>query len=277
MRIKKFKKNEYILADNSIWVRNPCLNNIKPIDINALSDNDKEIILKNELENIKLSKLEIENLYYDNIIICSDGYGWEEKQKILAEIPTKTKIICVNGALKKWNMAGAGSDLKRIVNFYIVNNPFEDCLQYFPFTNLYFPNLLASTKTNFKFTSNYKGEVYFYRPPEELNYSGVFFDSTNVLDDYRNPICAAISFAYKVQAKKILLFCCDESFDDVRPSAIQMNNKLYQYPQQILSQKIMDKQLFWIKKETKIFDHSKGIKYENAEYINEENIKIIFG
>jgi hypothetical protein len=182
----------------------------------------------------------------------------------------------VNGALKKWKMAGE-SDLRRIVNFYLVNNPYEDCLNYFPFTNLYFPNLLASTKTNFKFTSNYRGEVYFYKPTEELNYSSAFSELRTVLDDYRNPICAAISFAYQLQAKKILLFCCDESFEDFRPSATKMENNLYQYPQQILSQKIIDKQFFWIKKETKIFDYSSGIKYENAQYIDEENIKTIFG
>jgi hypothetical protein len=277
MRIKKFKKNEYVLADGSIWVRNLKSKNIKPIDINYLSSQDRDILLKNELENLKFpKKLDLSDIFYKNVIICSDGYGWEEKQKILAQIPTdKAKIICTNGSLNHWKMVG-DSDLQRIINFYVVNNPYEDCLNYLPRNNFYFPNLLASTKTNHKFISNYRGQIYFYKSTQEVNYSSPFDDIQTTLDDYRNPICAAVSFAYKLRAKKILLFCCDESFEDERPSAIRMDNNLYQYEQQILSQKIIDKQFFWLKENIEIFDHSQGIKHENATYINEEDINKIF-
>jgi hypothetical protein len=277
MRIKKFKKNEYVQASDSIWVRNLTSRSIKPIDINYLSLQDQNLLLKNELENLKISKkLEIDNISYKNVIICSDGLDWEEKQKILAKVPSdKAKIICTNGSLNNWNMLG-DSEIQRIINFYVVNNPYEECLNYLPFNNYYFPNVLASTKTNFKFISNYKGQIYFYKSTEGINYSSPFSEIRTVLDDYRNPICASISFAYKLGAKKILLFCCDESFEDERPGSIKMENGLYQYPQQILSQKIIDKQFFWIKDRVEIFDCSQGIKYENAEYIKEDQITDIF-
>ena len=74
-----------------------------------------------------------------------------------------------------------------------------------------------------------------------------------------------------------MLFCCDEAFKDNRPGSIQMKNGLYQYPQQIMCQKIIDKQLFWLKKAgIKVADCSNGIEYENAEYIDKRNILSFF-
>jgi hypothetical protein len=278
MRIKKNKKNEYVFTDG-IWVRNLCVKNSSNIDINNLFSKEKDLFLENEIENLKNSKLELNEFQYSNVIICSDGFGWEEKQFILGDIPSnQAKILTVNGALSKWKMVGENAPIKRIINFHVVNNPYQDCMNNMPKKHNYYPNLLASTKTNHKFISEYRGDVYFYKSSEELEYSGPPCDIGTKLDDYRNPICAAVSFAYKLGAKKILLFCCDESFEDERPTAIRMDNGLYQYPQQILSQKILDKQFFWLKKTNiEIFDISSGIKYENAQYIFDNNeIKNIF-
>lgn len=277
MRIKKFKKNEYIRADD-VWVRNLCSKN-PPIDINNLTSEEKEFLLNNELINLRFSKSDLNEFYYHYVAICSDGFDWNEKQEILSHFDyEQVRILSTNQSLAKWKMVGNLSETHRIINFYIVNNPYEDCMRYLPRDHRYFPNVLASTKTNPEFLSYYRGEVYFYKSAPSVDYSGPPSDVSMTLDDYRNPICAAISFAWELRASKILLFCCDESFEDERPGAIRMENGLYQYPQQILSQKIIDKQLFWLKMAgVEIFDFSKGIKYENAQYIdNEEKLKTIF-
>ena len=56
-----------------------------------------------------------------------------------------------------------------------------------------------------------------------------------------------------------------------------MENGLFQYPQQIMSQNIIDQQLYWLRKnEIEIFDHSNGIKYNNAEYIKQDDMFSFF-
>lgn len=278
MRIKKNKKNEYILAEN-VWVRNLCLN-LEPFDINHLGKDELKLFLNNETENKKVSSLQIEDIdqvNMENVIICSDGFGWLERQKILGSIPNSlVKTICVNGSLKKWLMVGEKAEIKRTITFYLVNNPYKECIGYLPKQHRYYPNLIASTKTYPGFFKEYKNEPYFYQSPKNELYSGVRGDYIKI-DDYRNPICASISLAWKRGVKKLALFCCDDSFEDERPGSIKMENGLYQYPQQIMSQKIIDKQLYWLSQAgVQIADCSSGIKYENAEYINIENLVSFF-
>lgn len=275
MRIKKFKNNEYILAEN-VWVRNLCLST-KPLDINNLTKKEIYIFLKNEQENIRNSNLKIENIEsnFENLIIFSDGYDWSNKQKILGKIPKSiTKTIGVNGSLAKWEMVGEKAETKRTMTFYLVNNPYPECLGYLPRNHNYYPNLISSTKTNPEFLKKYRNDPFLYQSTTDSFYSGIDSDNQCLkLDDYRNPICAALSFAWKKQTKKIVLFCCDEAFKENRPASIKMKNGLYQYPQQILCQKIIDKQLYWLKKNgVEIMDCSSGIEYENADYIHPENI-----
>ena len=278
MRIKKFKKNEYIFCDG-IWVRNPYCN-YESVDINDLYPEEKNLCLENEHVNSTKFKVEFpDNVQYENVIICSDGYDWKSKQKFLAEIPNEAaKIFGTNGALSNWEMLGRKpGDLKRGMAFYVVNNPYKECNKYLPSKHSYFPSIVASTRTYPEFIKNYRNEIYFYNPPNSLNYSCNANKVNFYLDDYRNPICAALSLANVVRARNIILFCCDEAFEDERPNSIKMPNGLYQYGQQILAQKLIDKQLYWLKKkDIKIFDHSSGIKYENAEYIDLESMLSFF-
>lgn len=277
MRIKTFEKNKYILSKEGVWVRNLC-STAKNIDINNLYSKEKSIWLNNEFSNIKKSKLDLPPIQHENIIICSDGYGWEEKQKILASVPYNlVKIIGTNQSLSKWNMVGSKAELKRAMSFYVVNNPYKECVSYLPKKHNYYPDLVASLRTNSDFINQYKGEIFFYKPSDDLDYSSPPNILGLRLDDYRNPICAAISLSYKLGAKKILLFCCDDAFEDERPNSIKMENGLYQYPQHIMSQNIIDQQLYWLSKnDIKIFDHSCGIKYKNAEYIKQDDILSFF-
>lgn len=277
MRIKEFKKNKYIMSKDGIWVRNLC-SQFSKIDINNLYQKEKKLWLKNEFENLKKSKLDFPDLTYDNIIICSDGYKWLEKQKILGSISNNfAKILGTNGSLSKWKMVGEKAEIKRGMAFYIVNNPYSECLRYLPKNHNYYPNIIASTRTYPEFIENYKNQVCFYKPSEDSDFSSSPSSVNFYLDDYRNPICAAISAAWKFNAKKILLFCCDDAFEDNRSGSIKLENGLYQYPQQIMSQNIIDKQLYWLKQHNvEIFDHSSGIKYDNATYINENDVVSFF-
>ena len=277
MRIKKLNKNNYILTKDDIWVRDLCSNS-KNIDINNLYYKENKLWLENEFANLKKTKLELPNTKYENIIICSDGLGWKEKQKTIGAIPNSlVKIIGTNGSLSKWDMVGEKAEIKRVMTYYLANNPYPECLSYLPRKHSYYPNIVASLRTNPKFIEGYRGDFYFYKPSNDQNYSGHPDLNNLFLDYYRNPICAALSLSWKLGVKKLLLFCCDESFIDYREGSIKMENNLYQYPQQIMSQNIIDKQLYWLKQNgVEIFDHSSGIKYENAEYINEDDMLSFF-
>ena len=280
MRIKKQNKNEYVSAEG-IWVRNPCSTN-ESLDVNKTCENDLKTFLYNESSNIKISGMQLDDLKrlnLENVIICSDGYKWKDKQKVLGDISNKkVKVIGVNGSLAKWEMVGDKSDIKRTMSLYLANNPYKECMSYLPESHDYYPNLIASTRTSPEFLERYKGQPYFYKPTRNSIYSGINFDQNHIfLDDYRNPICAAISLAWLGGVKKLALLCCDESFEDERPSAIKMENGLYQYPQQIMCQKIIDKQFYWLKKTgIELFDCSSGIEYENAAYIKSEKLKSFF-
>jgi hypothetical protein len=276
MRIKKYKKNEYILADG-VWVRNLC-SDAKPVDINVLGKNEMHLFLNNEIENIKTPNMHLDdlnNVEMDKLIIFSDGYRWKENQLILGSISNQlAKTIGVNGSLAKWEMVGEKAEIKRTMTFYLANNPYPECMGYLPKKHRYYPNLIASTKTNPNFFKEYMNEPFFYRATEDLTYSGIGGGGGYMyLDDYRNPICAALSFAWRKRTRKIVLFCCDEAFEDERPGSTKMKNGLYQYPQQIMCQNIIDKQIFWLKKAgVEIMDCSSGIEYKNAGYIKSDEI-----
>lgn len=279
MRIKKLGKNKYILSENNIWVRNLCCD-YNGIDINNLYKKENKLWIENEFLNIKKSKLNlpVEELKYENIIICSDGFGWKEKQKTIGKIPNSlVKIIGTNGSLSKWEMVGEKADVKRIMAFYVINNPYPDCMRYLPKNHSYYPNIVCSIRTYSEFIEKYRNQCYFYRPSEDQNYSSVPNIINLFLDDYRNSICASISLSWKLGVKKLLLFCCDDAFSDYREGSVKMENGLYQYPQQIMSQNIIDSQLYWLKQNgVEIFNHSSGIKYKNAEYIKEDNVFSFF-
>lgn len=279
MRIKKFRNNEYVLAEG-VWVRNPFCDS-RALDINCLVAGEVPLFLANEARNSKSSHMEMDDMAgvaMNNVVIASDGHDWTRKQEVLARLPSShVKILGVNGSLARWSMVGDKAALKRTMTFYVVNNPYSECLSFLPSRHRYYPNLVASTRTHPAFLEAYKGQPYVYRPTPDMDYAGVWGASAT-LDDYRNPICAAISLAVRFGARKILLLCCDEAFEDERPGAVRMENGLFQYPQQIMCQKIIDKQLFWIRRAgITVADCSSGVEYDNAEYIEFEGVESFFG
>lgn len=277
MRIKKVNRNEYLYS-NGIWVRNFTKDKVKSTSINSMySTDDFPIIVDNEMENSfseRISFISDEKLSFPNIVIISDGFDFINKQQILSKLPKNVAILAVNGALKKWSIYE-----KRSINFYVINNPYKESQNYLP--KRYFPTCIASTRTNKEFLSNYLGNKYLYVPTPEESLAS-YFSSSAIwhVDDYRNPICAAIGLAYKFGVEKLLLFCCDDSFSGERPSAEELPNGLWQYPQHNISQSVIDSNLYWLKnqknKNLKIGNHSSGRDYNNASYIEADEILNFF-
>ena len=164
MRIKKHSnKNEYLLTEDGLWVRNFCKKGVPKRDVNQLaSQEDYQIFLENELAIRKLRIPSIETPVYHNIIIVSDGFDFSKKQKLLAKFPSKkVTIIAVNRSLANWKLVGDNcpAELKRAVTFFLVNNPYKECMKYVPTKHRYFPRCIISNRTNFEFVHTYRGNI----------------------------------------------------------------------------------------------------------------------
>jgi hypothetical protein len=278
MRIKKKNTSEYLLTEDGIWVRNICKPESVALDLNDFSKPDCSLFLQNEFNNKKkrLQSFEI-NSTIRNAVIVSDGYDFAEKQKILAQLPFKeVTIFAVNGALSNWKLVGKQSELQRAINWYVVNNPYPEVKKFLPTKHAYYPPCIASCRTHPEFTHQYKSGVMLYSPVPDSHYAGLF-SSEIMIDDYRNPICAAIGLAYQMGAKKIVLFCCDDSFAEERPASVRLENGLWSYPQQFISTNIIDGMLFWLKQAgISIVNCSSGRNLNNASYISAEQIMEFF-
>jgi hypothetical protein len=279
MRVKKdkFTKNEYIAAEG-VWVRNFTKECVTPINLSPIiNQSDYDLIINNESRNtsLQIANISDELIVLKNIIIISDGYKFKDRHKILAKMPLSVGIIAVNRVAAKWEL-GSGKD-RRPINLYVVNNPYQECLTYLP--DKYFPSCVASSRTNHDFVKRYRGRKFLYEPTPSRVF-GVKRNASYHIDDYRNPICAAIGLAYHFKAQKVALMCCDDSFETEREGSVKLNNGLYTYPQHIRTQKIIDANLHWLTTqenfEVEVRDYSSGIEYQNASYIEEQDMLDFF-
>lgn len=283
MRIKKHPTgNEYILAGD-VWVRNFTKPSTTPLQLTHMfKKEDYETILKNEELNKNNPKVSDETIMFNKAVIVSDGYDFDKRHLLLAKLPKDVAIFTVNKAFAKWKLMSAklpGHE-RRTMNGFIVNNPYRECLSCLPpRDSKYWPTCVASTRTNYEFCKNYSGDVYLYVPTPEMKF-GFEGSETYYIDDYRNPICAAIGLVYQFGVSKLLLFCCDDSFADKRDFAVELPNGLYTYPHQLKSQEIIDANLYWLThqtdKEVKVADYSSGANYANAAYITSEEDALNF-
>lgn len=284
MYIKKHESgNEYIYAGD-VWVRNFTKKEVSPLQISHLfSENDFQQVIKNQQLNKNFPHVADEVLRFEKVLIISDGYKFKEKQNLISNLPADVCILATNRSLAKWELFNSKIpvDKRKTINAYIVNNPFKESMSFLPPKGAqYYPTCVASIRTNHQFLKKYKGDVYTYYPSMELGF-GIDSPENYHIDDYRNPICAALGFAFQLQVKKLMFLCCDDSFEDKREHAIQLPNKLYTYEALIRSQKIIDANLYWLTHEeeweVKVADYSSGIEYENAAYIkNEEEFYSFF-
>lgn len=271
MIIKKHKtSNEYVLTSQNVWVRNPLISFAKPLDLNKFtSERDCKLFLENEAHHrtLGLNEVDFETRRFPNVLIVSDGYEFKEKQKELEKFNENVMVIGVNGSLAKWCYADKNDRYKRTMDWYLANNPYPECKRYLP-KHKYFPSCMVAARTNIDFVKDYKGKRYIYSPTPDRLYSGLLNFSGVYIDDYRNPICAAIGVALAFRAKKIMLFCCDDSFEDERPGTVRLENGLWCYPQHLTTFGIIDMLAWWLKKaEISIVDHSLGMKYKEIPYI----------
>jgi hypothetical protein len=253
------------------------------IDINRLtSPHDHKHLLQNEIENRlrNMQHIDTEEVSHPKVVIISDGYRFNEKQEILASLPKDVVVIAVNGALAAWRLL-EGEKRQRI-HYYVVNNPYQECMNFFPRKNRYFTKCIASMRTHPDFLRQFakKGTMYRYLPTPEKDFMGMKSDAIYHIDDYRNPICAAVGLAYRMGVEKLLLYCCDDSFNDHREGAVQLENGLFTYPQQIISRDIIDGNFYWLKSQedidVQIRNCSSGPEYANAPYIQSTDIVDFF-
>tara|TARA_Y100000034_G_scaffold3535_1_gene4281 strand:- start:7479 stop:8345 length:867 start_codon:yes stop_codon:yes gene_type:complete len=270
---KHANKNEYVVTADGLWVRN--FNTIvSPIDLNELNKGDYKFLNTNEFVNSKMGLPDVEDIVLGSpyIIIVSDGYDFTNKCELLTDEAMKAgAIIGINGALKKWPLIGSREKKRGMV--YLINNPYPEASSWLPMKHSYYPKCIASTRTNPEFIRGYRGEVFTYVPTPERGFDSSTYSPKFKIDDYRNPVCAALNIAHHMGAQRILLFCCDDAFEEDRPSSIDTGKDTRMYPQHLISQRLIDANLFWLKHKNpdiKIADYSRGGDYVNAEYINSE-------
>lgn len=259
--IKTRNHNQYYLTSTNLWVRKPTMIGE---DINYLiSPSEYDLILANEMRNatMNIANIDVETVYTPNVVIISDGYDFDKKQELLKGL--KATIIGTNRSLAKWRK------LTRM-DWYVANNPYKECMSYLP--KDYYPRCVVSVRTCPDFIVKYRtrrGVVYRYSPtPDERFRSSYFSTPQYYVDDYRNPICAAISLAYRWQARKILLFCCDDVFAGERSGAEKLQNDLWMYPQHRVSHGLIDAMAYWLKQdEVEICDYSAGLNYEHISAV----------
>lgn len=277
--IKVKNKTNYLMADKGIWVRDFTSFGSNVDESNLFHKEEYGMIVENEVKNKSLNKpkFDFKSIKKENIIIVSSGFDFKEKHKLLNSVSKDTMIIGTNRVLREWSLVGEKlkPSERRGINFYVINNPYNDCSNFLPLSN-YYPRCISSIRTNHKFVKEYKNDVLFYAPQRQENFS-VIEKGMERIDDYRNPICAAINLSWVFEAKKILLLFCDDSFIDNKQGSVKLENGMYCYEQQITAQKIIDSMCYWLRsKNIKIGYNSCGKKMKNAEYINLESINDFF-
>lgn len=279
-RIKKHQNgNFYCLTYQNKWVRNFIQDNGVYLDLNStIKHNDHFVFLQNETINShqKFPWIDSEPIVFSDVVIVSDGYEFEKKQKLLERLPSSVVLIGVNGALAKWKSK------IRPLDYYVVNNPYEECLNFLPKNMRNFPKCIASCRTNHDFLSNYRGLIFRYYPVNESTYSSIGSSQVSwQVDDYRNPICASIGLAYRFGAERLLMFCCDNSFGEDRDGSVLLENGLWTYPQHLIAHSLIEGNIFWLRRQpywnVEIKDHSSGPSFDDAPYIQQDEILSFFG
>lgn len=267
IRIKKdpATKNEYVAAEG-IWVRNFAKECVSPLNLSPLVGRDEYVrLVENEEANRTLQIINVsdEDIGYRKMVIVSDGHDFDRRHRIISQFPSDVAVVAVNRAMLKWKLMEIE---RRPINIYVVNNPYSECMHYLPKGN-YHPACVASTRTHPEFVKKYKGRLYLYEPTPSKTF-GLDKSPIYYIDDYRNPICAAIGMAYRFGVEKLMLMCCDDSFVEPRDAAVQLQNGLYTYPQHITTQSLIDANLYWYKCQggdiTTVADFSSGPECKNA-------------
>jgi hypothetical protein len=275
---KHSNKNHYLSTPEGIWVRDFTTSGLPYLDLNSglFDGKDYQTIVNNELKNklVRIPQFQEEGFAYDTVCIMSDGYQAKEKIKQLETADRRTCLIAINHVLDVWSPTS-----RRIIDFYVTNNPYPAAMNCFPkaLPKQKLPRLIASTRTNSDFIRKYPAIKYFYTPVPDKSF-GMTTKSDLMIDDYRNPVCAALVLAFHMKAKKIVLFCCDDCFPQERAGGIPAREGMWMYPSHLKANHIIDACCFWLKKrKVEVIDHSSGPVYQNASYIEIEKVADYLG
>lgn len=280
MLIKKHPSgNEYIYSGD-VWIRNLTKRVISPIQYDCLfSSSDFSLVVKNQEANKNWPKISDEDIRFEKIVIVSDGYQFEQRHQVISQMPKQVAILAINKALKKWKLLDPSVQNKRTINAYVFNNPYDESNYFQPSESNYYPVCIASIRSNHNFLKKYKGNIYTYCPTPENGF-GVKSSEMYYIDDYRNPMCAAIGLAKQFGVKKLMMLCCDDSFVEKRTPAIQLDNGLWSFEQHLKVHKMNDAIFWWLKqnadRKIEIADYSSGPEYKNATYIRGDEEAIDF-
>lgn len=264
-------RNDYLYAGDNLWVRDFTKKHVVASDINNLITlTDMNIMLANETENTKktLQRIDTEGFDHPDIVIVNTGHMFKEKHILLDGLGEKVIVMGVNDVLNAWKA-------KRRINYYVVNNPYENCVNYLPKQQNNWVRCIASKRTNHHFVDQYKGLIYQYVPVRDQYYAGLSESHEYAIDDYRNPICAALGLACRFKVRRLLMFCCDEGYETERPGTT--NNGLWTYPQQHLAHKLVDASLYWLGKSgVKIGHYPSALACANSKPVPQEGIAAFF-
>jgi len=267
--LKQHKTNNEYFKIEDIWVRNFLKKKAIPLDLNRFfKEEEIKLIIDNEIKNSKmnLTNLYQENFNYEKAIIISDGYGFEKHIDLIESLPPRTCLITVNLAAKLWNA-------KVLPTFMLISNPDYSCKSQMPIR--VFPRLLASRRTNNDFLSNYKNLVYLYDVvPDEWYQSPNSKASDLFIDEYRNPICAALGLCNYFGVNKIFLGYCADAYTEERAGTVKIQDGFYNYPQQNLANKIIDASLLWYKLGVpglKVFHTGVEKAFSFSRHLDQEN------
>ena len=242
---------------------------VTPQDINTfIGEEDLRRFANNELaiKGMNVANIDREFVRAANMVIVSDGYKFEERKSLLKKLPKNTVVIGTNRSLVKWH-----PEVR--MDYFVVNNPYEECMSYFPIGN-YIPKCIVSSRTFPDFVRRYRamrGVVFKYVATKNKRYGGIS-DAVYYVDDYRNPICAAIGLAYRWGVRKLMLLCCDDVFEGERPSAVKIHNGLYMYPQHETAHGFIEASLYWFKRQefnvVQVVNASHGLEYQEVPTID---------
>lgn len=267
LTFKKHKNSNEYMRSGNYWIRNFYGECLKPKDVNNFYYNvDIKSIINNEMKNSNMRHPYLESeLFrkYKKTIIFSDGFGFDENHKLFERISPDTLCISVNQAARFWNAAA-------FPDFLLINNPDEICLTGMPTSR--FPVLIASRKTCNKFLQNYKNLIYIYDSVSDDYYESQVSKSSEFhLDDYRNPICAAISLASKFVRGDIYLAFCSTAYKEKKDGMSKIEDGVFQYEPQTVADQLVDGNLFWYRignKNSKIFHTGVKNSFKFSTYID---------
>lgn len=239
---KKHKNtNEYLKIGN-YWIRNYVSASVKPQDVNNFyHDVDVRDLIDNEIKNTNLRLGILDTSLFSKFrkwLIVSDGLGFEN-HKMLERVASDVCVIVVNQAARFWQSFV-------FPEYFVFNNPSKASLTALPISR--FPKLIGNRKSYHNFIRNYKNIVYLYDSVADDYYESLISkDSSTHIDDYRNPICAAINLAHQCGGGDIFLGFCSVAYKEHRPGTIEIENGIHQYEVQRTADEIVDGNLFWYK------------------------------